>query len=167
MSHFLRRTLDFFCAGTQEGVWVFDVQAGEGQSLKTANATRLVPIRSETMKHGFLDYWKALPDGQLWPALRPGGPDGKFTDYFVKRFVTYRRKCGVTAPRKAFHSFRKNAAQASKDARATPAEVAELIGHEQGFILATYAPMELPVMALRELFEKIQYEGLSLDHLYI
>ncbi|MGH6936404.1 MAG: hypothetical protein ACRED2_09530, partial [Methylocella sp.] len=39
----------------------------------------------------------------------------------------------------AFHSFCKNAAQALKDARPTPAEIAELIGHEKGFTLSVYA----------------------------
>ncbi len=59
------------------------------------------------------------------------------------------------------------AAQALKDARATPAEIAELIGHGQGFTLETYAPMELPLPALQELVERIQYEGLQLNHLYV
>ena len=68
---------------------------------------------------------------------------------------------------KGFHSFRKNAAQALKDARATPAEIAELIGHEQGFTHSVYAPMELPATALQELVERIRYEGLALDHLHV
>jgi hypothetical protein len=66
----------------------------------------------------------------------------------------------------AFHSFRKNAAQALKDARATPAEIAELIGHEQGFTLSTYAPMQLPMPAVKDLVERIEYPGLRLKHLY-
>ena len=106
---------------------------------------RVVPVHSELIRCGFLDYVKALPrDGQLFPALKPGGPDGKFNHYFAKRFTVYRRACGVTAPRTSFHSFRKNVAQALKDKRATPAEIAELIGHEQGFTLSVYAPMQLP-----------------------
>jgi integrase len=118
----------------KNGVWAFRVSAeGEGQYLKTEAAARLVPIHSELIACGFLEYWKALPSGQLWPALRPGGPDGKMNDYFTKRFVAYRRSCGVTGERKSFHSFRKNAAQALKNARVTPAEIAELIGHEQGY----------------------------------
>jgi hypothetical protein len=45
--------------------------------------------------------------------------------------------------------------------------LAELIGHEQGFTLSTYAPMELPASALQELIERIRYEGLDLDHLHV
>jgi integrase len=152
----------------KNGVWTFEVLAeGEGQHTKSEAAERNMPVHSELIACGFLDYWKALPAGQLWPALRPGGPDGKLNDYFTKRFTDYRRKCGATAERKGFHCFRKNAAQALKDARATPAEIAELIGHEQGFTLSVYAPVELPAEILKELVERIRYEGLALDHLHM
>jgi len=50
---------------------------------------------------------------------------------------------------------------------ATPAEIAELIGHEQGFTFSVYAPMQLPMKALKELIERIHYPGLRLKHLYI
>lgn len=153
----------------KDGVWIFDVSAeGIGQSLKTEAATRIVPVHSELIRCGFLEYLKALPqDGQLWPALKPGGPDGKFNHYFAKRFTIYRRSCGVTAPRTSFHSFRKNVAQALKDKRGTPAEIAELIGHEQGFTLSVYAPMQLPVKELKELIERVKYPGLRLNYLHV
>jgi hypothetical protein len=66
----------------------------------------------------------------------------------------------VTADRKGFHSFRKNAAQALKDARATPAEIAEVIEHEKGFTLSVYVPLALTVDALQELMERIRFDGL-------
>lgn len=151
----------------KDGIWVFNVtDDATGQSLKTEAANRVVPVHSELVRCGFLDYLKGVPrDGKLFPALKPGGPDGKFNHYFAKRFTVYRRGCGVTAPRTSFHSFRKNVAQALKDKRATSAEIAELIGHEQGFTLSVYAPMQLPVRALGELIERVRYPGLRLAHL--
>lgn len=150
----------------KSGVWIFNVSADhESQNLKTEAATRIVPVHSELIACGFLDYVNALPDGQLFPALKPGGVDGKLNWYFSKRFPDFRRRCGVDRPRVSFHSFRKNAAQALKNARATPAEIAELIGHEQGFTLSIYAPMQLPVKALKELIERVKYSGLRLAHL--
>jgi integrase len=148
----------------KDGVWVFNVsEEGTGQSLKTEAATRIVPVHSELIRCGFLDYVKALPrDGQLWPALKAGGPDGKYNHYFAKRFTVYRRGSGVAAPRTSFHSFRKNVAQALKDKRATPAEIAELIGHEQGFTLSVYAPMQLPIKVLKQLIDRVRYPGLRL-----
>jgi integrase len=150
-------------------IWLFNVSDDNtGQSLKTEAATRIVPIHSELIRCGFLDYVEALPrDGQLFPALKPGGPDGKYNHYFAKRFTEYRRKSGVTAPRTSFHSFRENVAQALKDKRATVAEIAELIGHEQGFTFSVYAPMQLPVKTLKELIERVRYQGLRLNHMYL
>ena len=110
----------------KEGIWLFNVSDDNtGQSLKTEAATRVVPIHSELIRCGFLDYVKALPrDGQLFPALKPGGPDGKYNHYFAKRFTEYRRRCielvELLLQYKVAH------------APTTPAEVAEVNGHERG-----------------------------------
>jgi hypothetical protein len=73
----------------KEGIWLFNVSdENSGQRLKTEAATRIVPIHSELVRCGFLDYVLALPrNGQLFPALKPGGPDGKYNHYFAKRFT--------------------------------------------------------------------------------
>jgi integrase len=146
----------------KKGVWCFEVSAsGDGQHVKTDAAVRIVPVHSKLIEAGLLDYRKGR-DGQLWPGLRRGGPDNKLGWHFSAQFTQYRRACGVDGPRLTFHSFRKNAAQALKDARATPAEIAELIGHERGFTVETYAPLGLPLPALQELVERIKYPGLRL-----
>src|SRR5262249_27246889 len=56
----------------ERGIWIFNVSAdGAGQSLKSEAAMRKVPVHSELIRFGFLDYVKALPrDGQLFPALK-------------------------------------------------------------------------------------------------
>ena len=139
----------------------------DGQRLKTEAAERNVPIHSELIRCGFLDYLRALPNGQLFPGLKPGGPDMKLNAYFTKRFTAYRRSVGVVRPRVVFHSLRKNAAQALKNARTSANEIAEVIGHERGFTVETYAPLGLPIAVLKELVERIAYPGLDLTHLYV
>jgi integrase len=149
-----------------EGIWVFRVHAErDGQRLKTEAAERIVPVHSELIRCGFIDYVRGLPSGQLFPGLKPGGPDGKLNTYVTKRFTAYRRSVGITRERVVFHSLRKNAAQALKNARTTPTEIAELIGHERGFTVETYAPLGLPVPVLKELVERIKYPRLDLRHL--
>ena len=151
----------------REGIWLFRIHAErEGQRLKTEAAERIVPVHSELIRCGFLDYVRALPSGQLFPGLKPGGPDKKLNSYFTKRFTSHRRDVGITRPRVVFHSLRKNAAQALKNARTTPNEIAELIGHERGFTIETYAPLGLPVSVLADLVERIKYPNLDLAHLH-
>jgi|GEM_PF-1803771 integrase len=151
-----------------EGIVYFRVHADrEGERLKTEAAIRLVPVHSLLIRCGMLDYIAALPSGQLFPSLKPGGPDKKLNWNFSKRFPDFRRKVGVDRPRVCFHSLRKNAAQALKDARATPAEIAELIGHERGFTVETYAPLGLPLPVLKELVERIEYRTVEMDHLFV
>ena len=151
----------------EEGTWVFRVHADrEGQRLKTEAAQRVVPIHSILVRCGLIQYVKGVPEGPLFPGLRPGGPDNKLNTYFSKAFTAYRRSVGVNRPRVVFHSLRKNAAQALKNARTSPSEIAELIGHERGFTVETYAPLGLPLAVLKELVERIDYPNVDLSRLY-
>jgi hypothetical protein len=70
----------------------------------------------------------------------------------------------VTTPT-SFHSFRKNVAQALTDKR-DAAEIAELIGHEQGFTLSVYTPMQLPTGAAR-IDRAKGVPGVRLNHLHV
>jgi integrase len=151
----------------KNGVWCFRVSAeGEDQHIKTGAVERFVPIHSELERLRLLAYARRQAKGQLWLTLRPGGPDHKIGWNFSAQFSAHRKMCGVDALRLAFHSFRKNVTQALKDSRATPAEIAKLIGHEHGFTVETYAPLGLPMRALKELIERIKYPGLRMKHLH-
>lgn len=141
-------------------------EEGEGQRVKTGSAIRRVPVHSMLIRCGLLDYLDALPAGQLFPGLKPGGPDDKLSWYFTRRYTEFRRGVGVTRPRLSFHSFRKNVVTALDRARVPQADIAGLIGHERGFTLDVYAPLGLDLTALQRITEKIKYTGVSLAHLY-
>jgi hypothetical protein len=51
--------------------------------------------------------------------------------------------------------------------RETLSWLALLIMQHQGFTFSVYAPMQLPMKALKELIERIRYPGLRLSHLYV
>jgi len=147
--------------------WFFNVaEEGEGQRVKTSSAIRRVPVHSVLIRCGLLDYLDALPEGQLFPGLKPGGPDDKLSWYFTRRYTEFRRNVGVTRPRLSFHSFRKNVVTALDQARVPQADIAGLIGHERGFTLDVYAPLGLDLAALQRIMEKVRYPGLRLAHLY-
>jgi integrase len=71
-------------------VWFFDIA-----EAKTKAGIRCVPVHSRILQAGFLNYRKRLRRGQLFPGLKPGGPDGKLSWYVSKRFTEVRREFGI------------------------------------------------------------------------
>jgi integrase len=149
----------------EHGIWVFDVREGDGKILKTHAATRQVPVHSRLMAAGLLGYREGLPEGQLFPTLRGAGADNKLGWYLGQRFTEYRRRCGVTRERLAFHSFRKQFATAMDRAGVPQADISAVLGHSRGFSLNVYSSGP-GLTRLRDLVERVNYEGLRLDHLY-
>ena len=43
--------------------------------------------------------------------------------------------------------------------------MAQLVGHERGFTFSVYSPRGLDLPGLRAAVERIEYPGLSLEHL--
>ncbi len=153
-----------------DGVWHFDIsEDGDGRQLKTAAAIRTVPVHSQLVRCGLLEYVSAAsgdPSGNLFPGLKPGGPDQKMNWYFQRRFNDRRRRLGITRPRVAFHSLRANVATALEAAQTPQHEAAQIIGHEvSGMTYGLYS-VGLGLKALKKIVEKIEYKGLDLSHLY-
>jgi integrase len=146
----------------EAGVHFFDVWEGDGQTIKTQAGVRRVPIHSELMRVGFLAYRAELEEGQLFPALRPGGPDRKPSWNFSKRFTIYRRSVGVDRPGVSFHSFRKNVVTALDNAGVPQHDIAAVIGHERGFTLDTYSGGK-GLATLKEIVERVTYPGLVIE----
>lgn len=82
---------------------------GEGQSVKTENGKRQVPIHSKLIELGFLRYVddvRASGSEQLFPGLAwgEGGPGRVVGRWFNKSVL--RRACQIKDSKKTFHSFR-------------------------------------------------------------
>jgi integrase len=56
----------------QDGIWYFDVTAAKSEA-----GIRRVPIHSELIHMGLLDYVEAIGSGPLFPGITVGGPDRK------------------------------------------------------------------------------------------
>lgn len=98
--------------GAEQHGWflnLIEVDGEDGTSLKTAESERVIPIHSELVRLGFVDF--ALAGGEqkrdrLFHLLTPG-PYGNLTHKWGQWFSTYlRRTCAVTDKRMTFHSFR-------------------------------------------------------------
>jgi len=144
----------------------------EGRSVKTEGSVRAIPIHSELIRIGFVEFVEhARKSGgqsaQLFPKLTPG-PKGGFGEAFSKWFGRYKRKLGITNPGSVFHSFRHGFKDALRAASVNEDINDALTGHSGGNSVARgYGWKEMVrrfgFPTLSEAMEKVRYPGLDLS----
>jgi integrase len=149
------------------GVPVFNItDEGDGQSVKTEASTRQVPIHSELLRLGFLDYVDAqrLHDAvSLWPNLvvrdsKPGG-------YFSQWFGTYRRSLGFgTNPN--FHCLRHTVRSQLAEAKVSEQIIDTIVGHEVAGSTGARVYTHRSITTLKRAIEVLNYPILSLPKVY-
>jgi integrase len=96
-----------------------------GRSVKTKASVRAVPLHSELLRIGFMDFVehageKSGSSGRLFPEIQRG-PKGTYGEVWSKWFGRYKRSLGIDNENSVFHSFRHGfkdalrAAQVSED----------------------------------------------------
>lgn len=100
---------------------------GEGQHVKTTASVRTIPIHSELIRLGFLEYVSSQKSTGLWPDLplrtdKPGG-------YFSLWFGSLRQSLGVPNTL-VFHSFRHTVRSSLSESRVPEPIIDKLLGHE-------------------------------------
>jgi len=139
-----------------EGIWYFDIIAAKSDA-----GVRPVPVHSRLS--WLLERRPNDTSQRIWPMLKQGGTDKKYSHYYSKRFTVWRKKAGVTLPGKKFHSLRKNVVRCFERGRVPQNEAAEIIGHEKfGITYRVYNPDGLTMMQRQALVELIDYPGLVL-----
>lgn len=92
------------------GIWCFCISADrDGQSVKTKNAIRYVPIHSKLIELGLLEYveeLRTMGHVHLFPGLTWGknGPGGNVSTWFNRYHL--RQRCGIKSRKKTLHVFR-------------------------------------------------------------
>jgi integrase len=144
----------------------------EGRSVKTESSVRAIPIHSELIRIGFLEFVEHVRKGggqsaRLFPKLTPG-PKGGFGEAFSKWFGSYKRKLGITNPSSVFHSFRHGFKDALRAASVNEDINDAITGHSGGNAVARgYGWKDMvrrfgfPTLA--EAVEKVRYPGLDLS----
>lgn len=141
----------------RDDVAYFDVTRAKSQA-----GVRLIPVHSELVRLGFLEYAASIGQGPLFPGITPGSRGGGRAHTFAKRFPEFRRGRGVTRGRLAFHSVRKSFVRALELAGVDRDRAALVVGHERGFTFRVYNPEGVDVAALREVVEAVRYPGFDL-----
>jgi integrase len=113
---------------------------------------------------GFLDYVERVakaPGDNVFPQLKPGGPDSKLGYYFSKWFSRYRQSVGVYEDGLDYHSFRHGVTTKLFGAGVDSVTVNVLTGHEgQGISEKVYLK-GLPLSRLYDAICKVEWPELD------
>lgn len=100
---------------TETDIWVIDINQNDEKntlkSIKRGMHSRLIPIHSQLIKLGFLDFFNSVKDSneeRLFPDL-PYRSDNKYADKLQRWFnntYTNKSNCNITTPKTSFHSLR-------------------------------------------------------------
>src|SRR5262249_25479563 len=129
---------------------------------------RRVPVHPELVALGFVAFveqQRAAGCVRLFPELRADKHTGKVTRLWGKTWNWYARKtCGITDPRKTFHSFRHGWIDAAREVM-QEAHRHAITGHAGGGVGRQYG-RGVSLTKLAESMGRVRYPGLNLGHLY-
>jgi integrase len=147
----------------------FSITPYEGRRLKTTASRRRVPVHSELIRLGLLDYKKHTAEGghtYLFPALKRDTAGKKRTSYMTDKFLAYRRGEGVAGEDTVFHCFRNTAITALENALVPDNIIAQIVGHKKETIALNTYSGGIQAFRLTPFIEKIEYSGLDLSRLH-
>ena len=142
-----------------DGVTVIDINNKLDKKIKTKSGIRIVPVHSELVKLGFLDYvasMSAQGHDRVFPELKKNR-DG-YSATASKWFSRVRNKLEFNS-KQNFHSFRHTVANQLKQKDIVESRVAELVGHSNGSITYSRYGKEYDVQSMAEVVELIDYSS--------
>ncbi|KQS91254.1 hypothetical protein ASG42_11645 [Rhizobium sp. Leaf391] len=115
----------------EEGVAFFDLNDRPPRQLKNINAVRRVPIHSQLIRLGLLEYKASFGKRPhaLFPQLKPGGADDKLGHAFSKWFTRYRQQISLYRKNLDFHSLRHTATTMMHQADVSGIIIDHVTGH--------------------------------------
>jgi len=134
------------------------------KSTKTAGSMRVVPIHSELIKLGLIQYHASIVargEKQLFPEIKPdkrgfysGDPSAFFNDYF--------RDIGVKVDKTVnFHSFRRGIADAFRDAGYLDEQFNMLLGRTKATTTGRYGILPEGILSERvKMIEAVDFPEL-------
>ncbi|ELH0893836.1 site-specific integrase [Vibrio fluvialis] len=139
-------------------VWCFDLKVTtEKQSLKNLNATRIIPIHSELLKLGIIDFVHDGVSRELFPELswRKGSGFYRMFENYWNRHIKLE---SWSNEKKTFYSFRHHFADYYKQRGTPPHLVGAILGHQAGVITYDTYGGEIDVNRLKEVVELFRLE---------
>lgn len=154
--------------GCEDGIWFIDINGDDGghngKSVKNETSVRRIPVHSELIRLGFLDFVSTVERGErLFPDVAIG-PIQQRHRYASKLFNKLLLSAGVKGQKKVWHSLRHSFEQACRDSRVDSAIMDQLQGHSQRGMRGVYGE-HYKLAALNDGIQSIRYEGLDLAHI--
>lgn len=146
-----------------EGIYFFDIERGTGQSLKSKNARRMIPIHSQLIELGFLelvDRQRSLGKERIFDKVsRSKSSRLTFTANFTKNFTYYRKSREVYDERRDLHAMR-TTFNSKMVSRAVPDTARRyLMGHRNDDIgIVNYLPEGFSLATLKAYVEQEQLD---------
>ena len=138
---------------------------GANQQVKTSASIRTIPIHSELIRLGFIDYAQNTKNGcedSLWPYLKqrkdkPGG-------YFSNWFGEYRADIGLSGY-PDYHCFRHTVRSQLSEAEVPEHVIDSLLGHEIKGSTGTKIYTHRRLQTLKNAIECLRYKSLVLQNI--
>ena len=149
--------------GCDDGIHFFEIERGTGQSIKSDNAKRFVPIHSQLIELGFLDFverQRTLKKQRIFAkATRSKSKKLSFTANFTKNFNYYRTSREVYDKRRDLHGMR-TTFNTKMVGRSVPDTARRyLMGHKNEDVgIINYLPEGFPLATLRDYIEQEQLD---------
>ncbi|HKJ74163.1 MAG TPA: site-specific integrase [Alphaproteobacteria bacterium] len=131
------------------------------KTLKNAASERRIPLHSRLAELGFLDYVAHLQhrgQDRVFPEL-PQGRDGYSKNASRWFNNSFKRDCGISHPKKVFHSFRHTFATALKHNQIPEGHAKALLGHTNSSITYDHYGKEYPLHQLAGAIEQLDYSN--------
>lgn len=156
------------------GIWVMHVtmDGDAAKKLKTVGSERIVPVHSELIALGLLDYHKRIREAghkRLFPEIKPDSR-GFMSGVPSKFLNTYLDRIGVKTETLTMHSFRHLFADRLRAAGYLDQEFGFILGHGDRLVRTTgrYGALPQGTVAQRsKLIEAVLFKELDLKSLYI
>jgi integrase len=146
--------------GSPVDTYYFDIKKRvKGQSVKSNGSIRQVPIHSETINLGFLQYVDEVTKAgftELFPRIEGEGkdPGHPVTIWFAK----YKKACGITSKRKTLHCFRHTFTTLAEYSLVPDNVIDAINGHASGYSVRDKHYSKRPsVFACKKYIEKIAF----------
>lgn len=155
-----------------EDVWCIDINEDNGKRLKTQSSKRQVPIHSELIRLGFLDYVRDIKDAghaSLWPTmhLNKEKPSHGFSLWFnetPRHAVKDADGNKVDIPE--FHCLRHLVRSTMAEANVPEADQDDITGHATRGSTGTRVYRHATMKKLQAAIESLHYPTLTLERSY-